>query len=37
MGDRVIIASQSDKLVSSIRSQVMNSGYEIVGDINRWI
>ena len=32
MGDRVIIASQSDKLVSSIRSQVMNSGYE-----NRWI
>lgn len=31
MGDRVIIASQSDKLVSSIRSQVMNSGYEIVG------
>ena len=31
MGERVIIASQSDKLVSSIRSQVTGSGYEVVG------
>ncbi|MDO5792889.1 MAG: ANTAR domain-containing protein [Turicibacter sp.] len=31
MGERVIIASQSDKLVSLIRSQVTGSGYEVVG------
>lgn len=31
MGERVIIASQSDKLVSSIRSQVTGNGYEVVG------
>ena len=31
MGERVIIASQSNKLVSSIRSQVTGSGYEVVG------
>ncbi|MDE5977431.1 MAG: ANTAR domain-containing protein [Turicibacter sp.] len=31
MRERIIVASQSDKLVASIRSQVTSSGYEIVG------
>ena len=31
MGERIMIASQSEKLVSSIRSQVTSSGYEVVG------
>lgn len=31
MGERVIIASQSEKLISSIRSQIVGSGYEVVG------
>ena len=31
MGERIIIASQSERLVSTIRSQVTSSGYEVVG------
>ena len=31
MGERIIIASQSEKLVSSIRSQIVSNGYEVVG------
>ncbi|MGL4336138.1 MAG: ANTAR domain-containing response regulator [Turicibacter sp.] len=30
MGDRIIIASQSEKLVSSIKSQVISSGFEVI-------
>lgn len=30
MRERVIIASQSDKLVSNLRSQIVSSGYEVV-------
>lgn len=31
MGERIIIASQSERLVSMIRTQITSSGYEVVG------
>ena len=31
MGERIIIASPSEKVLSTIRSQVTSSGYEVVG------
>ncbi len=31
MGERVIIASQSEKLISTIRSQIVSNGYEVAG------
>lgn len=31
MGERIIIASQSEKVLSVVRSQVLNLGYEVIG------